>query len=249
MSRNSIILIALVILTAIAGLFVYPHTKIFGVGVYPLGLGEKILPWRLGLDIIGGTHLVYDVDLKDVAATDQSSVLNGLRDIMEKRVNLFGVSEPVVLISKTAGKSYLIIELAGIKNPAEAISQIGRTAFLNFQEVREAAQEGTSTEPGVEFTPTALTGRYLTSARLTTDQIGQPQVAISFNNEGAKLFADITGKNIGKPLAIFIDNQLISSPRVNERISGGSAVITGVKGDEAKALVNLLNAGALPAPV
>ncbi|MBI2514596.1 protein translocase subunit SecD [Candidatus Wolfebacteria bacterium] len=228
----------IIILTAGSGLFVYPRSIFRYVDL------SRFLPWRLGLDLVGGSHLVYDVDLSNVS--DGQSVLNGLRDIMEKRVNLFGVSEPNVVSSRSGGKSYIIVELAGIKNPAEAIAQIGRTALLEF---REVISSGDEKEPKIEFTPTPLGGRYLTSARLTADSLGQPQVALNFNSEGAKIFEELTGKNVGKPLAIFIDSELISSPRVNEKIAGGSAVITGVKREEAKALVNLLNAGALPAPV
>ncbi|MBI5731752.1 MAG: protein translocase subunit SecD [Candidatus Magasanikbacteria bacterium] len=234
--RNLFFLLFILILTAGSGIFVFPRFW-----------GAKFLPWRLGLDLVGGSHLVYDVNLSNIS--DRQSVLSGLRDIMEKRVNLFGVSEPNVVQSQSGGKSYIIVELAGIKNPGEAIAQIGRTAFLEFREVLLQGAKGDEKEPTVEFAGTPLGGRYLTAARLTSDSLGQPQVAISFNSEGAKLFEELTGKNVGKPLAIFIDNQLISSPRVNEKISGGNAVITGVNGEEAKALVNLLNAGALPAPV
>src|SRR3990167_5148707 len=101
----------------------------------------------------------------------------------------------------------------------------------------------------MNFIPTGLTGRYLTKAQIITSDLGQPQAALNFNDEGKKLFEEITGKNIGNPLAIFLDNDLISSPRVNEKIIGGNAVITGLDVEEAKLLVNLLNAGALPAPV
>jgi len=229
--------------TAFAGFFVYPHTNIFGVGVGPLAFGTRFSPWRLGLDLVGGSHLVYEVDLAGVSSGDQSSVLNGLRDIMENRVNLFGVSEPNIVLSKSRGKSQIIVELAGIKDPEEAISQIGRTALLVFA---EETQTGSSTN----IIPTELTGRYLVGAGLTSDeQIGQPQVTLRFNAEGARLFENITARNVGKFLNILVDNQIVSHARVNERIPGGNAVITGMDVKSAQSLVNLLNAGALPAPV
>ena len=243
MNRNLYILIAIILVTALAGFFVYPQAKLFGLNISRLALGTKFLPWRLGLDLVGGTHLVYEVDLSGVSPSDQSSLMSGLRDVMERRVNLFGVSEPNVLIS---GRNNLIIELAGVKDPSEAISQIGRTAFLEFRDVH--LKEG-GTLQDAEFIATDLTGRYLSSAQLTSDQLGQPQVALKFNGDGAKIFADLTTRNVGKPLAIFVDGQLVSAPRVNERISGGSAVITGMGVKDAENLVNLLNAGALPAPV
>ena len=243
MNRNLVILIAIIFLTALAGFFVYPHTNIFGVGAGPLTFGSKISPWRLGLDLVGGSHLVYEVDLSGVSSVDQASVLNGLRDIMENRVNLFGVSEPNIVLSKSRGKSQIIVELAGIKDPEEAISQIGRTALLVFA---EETQTGSSTN----IIPTELTGRYLVGAGLTSDeQIGQPQVTLRFNAEGARLFENITARNVGKFLNILVDNQIVSHARVNERIPGGNAVITGMDVKSAQSLVNLLNAGALPAPV
>ena len=243
MNRNFVILIAIIFLTALAGFFVYPHTNIFGVGAGPLTFGSKISPWRLGLDLVGGSHLVYEVDLSGVSSVDQASVLNGLRDIMENRVNLFGVSEPNIVLSKSRGKSQIIVELAGIKDPEEAISQIGRTALLVFA---EETQTGSSTN----IIPTELTGRYLVGAGLTSDeQIGQPQVTLRFNAEGARLFENITARNVGKFLNILVDNQIVSHARVNERIPGGNAVITGMDVKSAQSLVNLLNAGALPAPV
>ena len=195
------------------------------------------------MDVVGGSHLVYEVDLAGVSSGDQSSVLNGLRDIMENRVNLFGVSEPNIVLSKSGGKSQIIVELAGIKDPEEAISQIGRTALLVFA---EEAQAGSSTN----IMPTELTGRYLVGAGLTSDQqIGQPQVTLRFNADGARLFEDITARNVGKFLDILVDSQIVSHARVNERIPGGNAVITGMDVKSAQSLVNLLNAGALPAPV
>lgn len=242
MNKNLVILIAIIILTALAGFFVYPQNKIFGREGNFLTFGSRLLSWRLGLDLVGGTHLVYEVDLSGVAPSDRSSVLNGLRDIMENRVNLFGVSEPNIVVSQTGGKNYIVVELAGIKDPAEAIRQIGRTALLQFA---EETQNGSTTQ----LMATELTGRYLTSASLTRDQLGQPQVALRFNSDGAKLFEDVTARNIGKYVDILVDNQVVSHARVNERIPGGNAVITGMDVNAAQSLVNLLNAGALPAPV
>ncbi|MEK7593107.1 MAG: protein translocase subunit SecD [Patescibacteria group bacterium] len=242
MKRPIILLIAIIVLAVSAGFFVYQPLS------SPFDFLSKRMPWRLGLDLIGGTHLVYEVDFSGTADSDRQSVMEGLRDVMERRVNSFGISEPQVVTSKVGDFYRIIVELAGVKNPQEAVDQIGRTAFLDFREVIEEKIEGQD-EPKVSFIPTGLTGKYLAKAQIITNELGQPQVALNFNDEGKKLFEEITGKNIGKPLAIFLDNNLISSPRVNEKIIGGNAVITGLNVDEATALVNLLNAGALPAPV
>lgn len=235
MQKNSGFWLTLIIFVAIAaGFFVYPASPL-----------AKWQPWRLGLDLVGGSHLVYQIDLSQVAASDRDSVLNGMRDVIERRVNLFGVAEPQVFVGKTSiDKPQLIVELAGVKNIGDAISQIGATPFLDFREV-----EGTGAS--TTFIGTNLTGRYVSGAQLTFDPTTQaPQVAISFNDEGGKIFEELTGANVGKPLAIFLDNQLIEMPTVESKIAGGKAQITGkFTIDQAKTLVERFNAGALPAPI
>ncbi|MEK7195560.1 MAG: protein translocase subunit SecD, partial [Patescibacteria group bacterium] len=160
------------------------------------------------------------------------------------RVNLFGVSEPQVFTAVSGDEAELIVELAGVKNISEAIKQIGETPFLDFREVE---QNGTSTT----FIPTNLNGRYVNGAQLAFDQNTRlPQVSIAFNDEGSKMFEQMTERNVGKPVAIFLDNNLIEMPTVREKISGGQAVITGrFTLEEAKTLVERFNAGALPAPI
>ncbi|MFH1246418.1 MAG: protein translocase subunit SecD [Candidatus Liptonbacteria bacterium] len=253
MQKNAVTYFVLIVLLAVAaGFFVYPKS--------PIGSWR---PWRLGLDLVGGTHLVYNVDLSNVGAADQDSVLNGLRDVIERRVNLFGVSEPQVYTAKSGTQSQLVVELAGIRNIGDAIKQIGETPLLDFREVVQdasatstqvsASSSGVNLDLGnnIKYIPTRLTGRYITSAQLTFNSTTQaPEVSLQFNDEGAKIFEDITGRNIGKPLAIFLDNSLIEQPTVQTRISGGQAVITGkFTVDQARTLVGRFNAGALPAPI
>lgn len=97
---------------------------------------------------------------------------------------------------------------------------------------------------------TGLTGEHFVHADVQLDNFYQPYVSIQFNDEGAKLFEEITGRNINKPVAIFVGGDLISAPRVNEKISGGSAQISGqFTNDEAKELARDLNTGAIPAPI
>lgn len=234
MRRNPGLFLTIIILVAIAA----------GIFVYPKWLGSQYQPWRLGLDLVGGSHLVYQIDLSKVTPGDRDSVINGLRDVIERRINLFGVSEPQVFTAKTGGNAQLIVELAGVTNISDAIKQIGETPLLDFREVEE---NGSSTN----YIPTNLTGRYVTGAQLDFEQTTRaPQVAISFSDEGAKIFEEATGRNVGKPLAIFLDNNLISAPIVQQKISGGHAVITGrFSVTEAQQLVERFNAGALPAPI
>lgn len=201
--------------------------------------------WSLGLDLAGGSYLVYEIDVSQVDAQDQQSVVKGLRDVIEKRVNLFGVSEPRVYTERAGTQDRLVVELAGIRDVAQAIKEIGETPFLDF---REVVQEGTST---LTFIPTTLNGRYIKGARLGFDNItGKAQVDLEFTGEGADIFASLTEKNVGKPLAIFLDDALIEMPTVQEKISGGKAQITGkFTREEALTLVTRFNAGALPAPI
>jgi protein-export membrane protein SecD len=238
MAKDKFYLGIIILVAILAGIFIYPNSFL-----------DKHLPWRLGLDLVGGSHLVYDVDLSQVNSSDQASVLSGLRDVIEKRVNLFGVSEPQVFIAQSGGKYQLVVELAGVHNISDAIKTIGSTPFLEFREV--VVRESTTTNNQITYIPTNLNGRFVTGAKLEFNQTtGRPQVAISFNSEGAKIFEDLTAKNIGKKIAIFLDGNLIEAPTVQEKISGGNAVITGkFTIDEAKLLVNRFNAGALPAPI
>ncbi len=230
-----ILLIAIIILAVVAGFFVYPKW-----------LGAKFLPWRLGLDLVGGAQLIYEVDMSQVNSQDRDSVMSGLKNVIEERVNLYGVSEPQVISAKEGDSYRLIVELAGIKDIGAAINEIGLTPLLDFREVLANEKDQT-----IEFVPTNLTGRYVQGAQLDFDSTTRaPQVNIQFNDEGAKFFTDLTAQNVGKPLAIFLDNKLIEMPIVREKISGGRAQITGqFTVDEAKKLVERFNAGALPAPI
>jgi protein-export SecD/SecF family membrane protein len=217
---------------------------IAGVFVYPKGLGKKVEPWKLGLDLVGGSHLVYQIDLSNVSTTDQSSVVSGLRDVIEKRVNLFGVSEPNIYTSQNGNQAQLFVDLAGISNVSDAINEIGQTPLLQFAEVN-------TTGSTTQYVQTNLTGQYITGAQLTFAQTtNAPQVSISFNKDGTQIFSQMTAANVGKPLAIFLDGQLIEAPTVSEAITGGQAVISGgFTIAQAQQLVQRFNAGALPAPI
>ncbi len=233
--------------------------------VYPQLLKLRLLPeipFKLGLDLQGGSHLVYEADLSNVEKTEHSSAMQGLRDVIERRVNLFGVQEPIVQTQEARGHYRLIVELAGIIDPAEAIKMIGQTPFLEFKEPKENYQEILSNNQKViesgegeiedPYQATALTGKYLKKAELGFDQTAtyKSLVLLQFNDEGSKIFEDLTSRNVGKPLAIYIDGLPISAPIVQETISGGKAQITGnFTIEEARALARNLNAGALPVPI
>ena len=335
-------------------------------------------PWKLGLDLLGGTHLEYEADMSGIASGDRNDALAGVRDVIERRINAFGVAEPLVQTEQSGGHYRIIVELAGIKDVNQAIKMIGETPTLDFrtQATATAPAATTLTAPaltpemkaynaaaekkavmvnklalakdadfaalakqysedpgskdkggdlgyftkdqmvapfadavfalkavgeitkvpvlsqfgyhiikktgdkmvnGVEqvsashilittqsppaptvpagqtpgWTMTQLSGKDLSRAAVIFDpQSGEPTVQLTWNAEGQKLFGDITGANVGKPLGIFLDGQLISAPTVESKITGGTAVISGnFTLDETKTLARRLNAGALPVPI
>lgn len=331
-------------------------------------------PFRLGLDLVGGTQLLYDADTSKIPQKDRASALEGVRDVIDRRVNAFGVAEPVVQTDRSGDQWRVLVELAGVENVADAIKQIGETPLLEFKEqdtnavapvltteqkkiiadgqinakkkaediirrlktgadfaalAKEFSADTGSKENGgdlgyitkasvvsefgtalfdqlktnqvttrpvqsaygyhviqrlddrksadgtleiharhilisapseSDFLPkdtnggwknTELSGKQLDSAAVVfAQQTNQPQVQLRFNAEGSKLFEEITSRNIGKPVGIFLDKQPISLPTVQQAIVGGEAVITGsFTIDEAKLLAQRLNAGALPVPI
>lgn len=194
-------------------------------------------------------------------------------ETIRNRIDQFGVSEPVI---QREGVDHIVVQLPGIKDPKRAIELIGRTARLEFKLVDENVSPATATPgsipedaeilyekrtdpetgiatevPYVLKKKTLITGDLLTDARVQIDsQFNQPYVAIEFNALGAKLFDQITAANVGKRFAIVLDNNIYSAPVIRERISGGSAQITGSFTEkEASDLAIVLRAGALPAPV
>jgi preprotein translocase subunit SecD len=202
-------------------------------------LFKKEIKIKEGLDLQGGAHLVYSVDLSKTEDSRKNDAMSSLAKVIENRVNGFGIAEPLVQTSKSGNDYRLVVEMPGVKDVNEAIDMIGKTAVLDFREI--------TSETATDFTKTDLTGKDFKSASVSFDQSGKPVIDIEFNADGAKKFEDITGRNIGKPLAIYLDDIIISSPNVNQKISGGKGQITGefdIK--EAKNLAIQLNAGALP---
>ncbi len=212
-------------------------------------------PYKLGLDLSGGTHLVFRADTSELPAGDIDGAMRSLAEVVERRVNTFGVSEPIVQVETggTVGTTEhrLIVELPGVSDIKEAVDMIGKTPVLDFRLVKEGASTTTATSYDDLFVETGLTGRYLKSARLDYDQTTfAPHIAIEFDEEGADMFAKITKENLGKVLAIFLDGQPISTPVIQSEITSGQAVINGdFTVAEAKTLVYDLKQGALPVPI
>lgn len=327
-------------------------------------------PFLLGLDLQGGTHLVYEANVEDIPQSQRSEALEGVRDVLERRVNAFGVSEPVVQTSHDGNKWRVIVELAGVRDVNQAIQMIGETPWLDFriqntstepiltdeekkeleeynedakkraEDILKQAQDSQSNfdelaqkyseEPNAQETKgvlgflqkgklvkefeeecfdnltvgevsqhpvqtifgyhiikkldergegekrevncqhilirtktpaeihpvdpwikTELSGEHLKRAEVVFHpQTGEPQVSLEFNDEGKDLFRRITSEHIGEVVGIFLDGSPISTPRVNEPIPSGRAIITGnFTLEEAKLLAQRLNAGALRVPI
>ena len=211
---------------------------------------SRVFDFHLGLDLAGGSQLTFEADTSKISADKKKTALDSVRDIIEKRVNLFGVSEPTVQTSSFEGKDRIIIDLPGVKDTASATALIGQTAQLQFSEVVEVPGKNGAT-PSATLKPTDLTGADLASAQVVFDsKSGKPSVSIQFTQAGGDKFAKLTKANVGKPIAIVLDNSVVSAPIVEQEITGGSAQISGsFTVDQAKNLAIELNAGALPVPV
>ncbi|MFZ1654745.1 MAG: protein translocase subunit SecD [Candidatus Moraniibacteriota bacterium] len=371
-----------VLLALVSGLVAYPKLVAFAPPVERFFAAAKV---NLGLDLQGGIHLEYEADTSDLDATKRDDALQAAVDVIERRVNAFGVGEPIVQLSRSGSESRIIVELPGVKDVEEAKSMIKETPFLEFRELagpeaeaqidaantqsQEAASniienalagsdftelartwsrdpgakdnggelgfakkgsyvpefdavafdpsfvkgtihpslvettfgwhilkklderstsaadggEGEEREvniahilfpkytledfPQLQFKATGLSGKNLKDVFVDyqSQGVGSPQIALRFDEEGTKLFADITSRNVGKPVAIFLDglspvdvngdgeiNQLDPpyAPIIQSEILDGQAVITGnYTLVEANALVKRFNEGALPVPI
>lgn len=254
MTKHRIISLLLVVLLVGIGYFVYASQ------VKKDSFISKF-PFKLGLDLNGGTELVYKADTTKVGQGQIKDSMDTLRDVIERRVNIFGVSEPIVQVEEAgviSGNSdyRLIVELPGVTDVNQAIAMIGQTPSLEFRLLKDSAASSTPEELASStidevFTATGLTGGLLQNSQLEFDQTtGQPLVSLSFNSEGRDLFAKITKENVGKVMAIFLDGKVISSPVIREEIKNGKAQISGgFTPEEAKTLVRNLNYGALPVPI
>ncbi len=209
--------------------FIAAIAVILAVFIYFIGpLAQSI---KQGLDLQGGTHIVLQAEHSgDNKVTDDA--VNRVIQILSRRINEMGLTEPLI---QREGKDRIIIELPGVNDPDQAIKTIGKTAVMQFKD-----EQGN----------VALTGNDLKDAKEQIGQSKQYSVGIDFTDEGAKKFAALTEKNVGRHIGIYLDGELLTNPVVNEPITGGKAQITGSKTlEEAKNLAILLRSGALPVKV
>ena len=271
MTRNYWAVVAILFLTLFSVFVVWPQQ--------PSNYLPGIIPWpergwinfqigdfsfvrkgmTLGLDLQGGTDIVLEADLSRQPVGEEQRALEGVRQIIEKRINAFGVSEPVIQIQ---GNSRLSVQLPGVRDVQEAKALIGKTAQLDFREqvldptgapARDAngqviwKKATAQNKDGVEK---ELTGAFFqpNATVIFAPGTNQPQVSFSLTDEGAVLFETITTRLVQKPLGIFLDGVLISAPTVQAVLRNGG-VITGMELREAQTLAIQLNAGALPVPI
>lgn len=201
-------------------------------------------PTKLGLDLVGGSRLVLEAQTTETIPEITNDHMNSLQFAIENRVNSLGVAETVV---QREGEKRLVVEIPDVTDLDKAKQFIGETAELEFKKMGIV-----NGEP--EWVSTGLTGKDLNKSMVSNNpNNGQWVVSLEFNSEGSKKFATLTRELTGKQMAIFFNGELQSAPNVNEPITGGHAQITGggnsgFSHDEAKQMVDLLNAGALPVP-
>lgn len=228
--------------------------KKFTRGNLDLKLGrfeiKKNLDLTLGLDLAGGSHLVFEADTKNIKPEDKKEALDSAKAIIEQRVNFFGISEPNVQTSNFAGKDRIIVELPGIKDTKIAASLIGQTAKLEFREFINPA-DATIGATLINTIPTGLSGADFEKASPAFDtNTGKPIISFSIKKgDSAKKFAEATTRLKGKPLVIFLDSTALSWPTVAETITEQGQISGGFTLQETKTFAKLLNAGALPVPI
>ncbi len=279
MWKKRIWTLLIIIIGAFLGLFVYKSEPVAGHAPAKPAILTGFFdrhpnPFKLGLDLSGGTHLVYEADVSQIPASQVTSSMQVLRNVVDARVNskavsgVLGVLEPLIQIKEggvgAAGSEQLIVDLPGVTDITKAEATIGQTPTLEFRLKSDKEAEPIQAtvgadgkvnipalDPYANYISTGLTGRYLKNASVQFDQsTGQPFVALDFDADGAKLFADITKANVGKTLAIFLDGSPISTPTIQQEITGGQAVINGsFTPTQAKALADSLSYGALPVPI
>ncbi|MEX1052366.1 MAG: hypothetical protein WEC80_00790, partial [Patescibacteria group bacterium] len=204
-------LLVLILVLTVLWIDLPKNTTIFGRTINPL----FNLELKLGLDLKGGSHLAFEADTSKISQEDLDESLEATRDVIERRVNFFGVSEPSVQTVKSGSNYKIVVDLPGITNVQDAIDRIGQTAQLTFreQDLDLDIQQATSEPALISFkAEPVLTGRDIRKAEVTFDQTsGGPQVLLNFSQEGAKKFAEATKNNIGKPIGIFLDDFILST--------------------------------------
>jgi len=262
MKINSLSLYLLILLVIFTYVFVFPAHFNRGIDVVNKNTGLSLPKieergFTEGLELQGGAYLLYEADLEKIPRGERPQRMEGLRDIIERRVDLYGIAEHSVQVRGER----LAVEIPGAHDLEEAIDIIGETPFLDFREISEELvkeqeekwkeieehlgkkkweidrEELVELEGEVEgweivlqepYVKTDLTGEHLDNAGVVADPVSQdPVITLEFNEKGERLFAEITSRNVGKSLATFLDGEILQEATVQEKITGGRAQITG----------------------
>jgi len=212
-----------------------------------VGTFHRELLIKQGLDLQGGTEVTLKADMSDVELADRQDALDSAKEIIARRVDLYGVAEPSIKTIVSQDDYRISVALPGVSNPDEALELIGQTASLDFYELPIATDSPTYND----LRSTGLTGKDLKKTSVGFDtNTGKPQINLEFTEEGGHKFGEITSRNIGKQVWILLDGQVLTDPVVQQAILDGNAVINGEYTIEtAKNMVITLNAGALPIPI
>lgn len=242
--RNLVIIVFITLFSLLVNL---PPNPWVNLNSLRFGSWQRDLTLKQGLDLQGGIEVTLQADMSQIAASDRTDALDSAREVIARRVDLYGVAESTVKTVVSNDNYRILVALPGVNNSEEALGLIGQTARLDFREYTGTASATTT----LDLTPTGLTGTDLKKAVVGFDQNnGKPQVNLEFTSEGAKKFGEITSRNVGKQVWILLDDAILTDPVVSTPILDGSAVITGEYTlDQAKNLVITLNAGALPVPI
>ena len=230
---------------------------------------QKTIETRLGLDLVGGVQALLEADLPEGTDVDPENLRTAVQ-IVENRVNGLGVTEAVV---QQAGDRRIVVELPGETDPETALATLKQTGLLEFADFSQLSPEqifvlldttiqtdfgmqeisdevNLSEEPGEEIFHTVMTGADLKSVQVVTSPTGEYQVAFELTPEGSTIFREFTSQNVGRALAIVLDNQVISAPTINSPITDGQGVITGgFDYESANSLAVQLRYGSLPIPL
>ena len=253
--KTLFLIIALTLLTLYIDLPRLSFNNFYFVHPQPLkNFIKRDLEPKLGLDLAGGVHLTMSADMTNIDEANRDDALESAKNIVENRINSLGVSEPVIQTAKTKDQYRLLVEIPGIKDIDKAVATVKKTAHLEFRTIKaDAPPEATLAAFPDYFESSGLSGSELKRASAQPSQDPQKPgyvVSLAFNPEGAKKFEEITRNNVGRQVAIFLDEEMISAPVVNAVITDGNAIIEGNFTSQAARQLSIeLNAGALPTPL
>ena len=239
MKKSPRLLLWFIILLTVAAIIInLPPKSFFSI--------TKSLSFKKGLDLAGGTSLTFKADMNNVPSDQRDQALRSAKEVIERRINIFGVSEPIIQTAKGEKDFRIIVELPGITNLVEAINLVGATAKLEFREVATTS----ATFTYLDTKETGLTGSDLKDAQPSFDPTsGAPVVSFSVVSKSQDKFFKATQKLIGKRMAIILDKHFISAPVVQDAIRDNGQVTGQFTIDQTKEMATLLNAGALPVPL